>query len=169
MAYLLYLIICTTYFSDLENWSLAMRCSLVWYPGHPFILERVLPLRKGIQSAYFYHYQEDNQISFFSFLYPFYILLIHGALCVYFYQLAHICVLFLLNNIAYVYYVSKRLNVFVYTNAFIFYFLPLCSALVYHGYTNANISPWWMECRLSILLSTKNTNRSNRKSWMIHT
>ena len=39
----------------------------------------------------------------------------------------------------YIYYVHKRLNVFVCTNVFILCFLLLCSVLVYHGYTNANI------------------------------
>ena len=34
------------------------------------------------------------------------------------------------------------LNVLVCTNAFILSSLRLCSALVYYGYTNANIGPW---------------------------
>ena len=42
----------------------------------------------------------------------------------------------------YEYYQYKMLNILVCTNEFIFSIFPLCSVLVYYGYTNANISSW---------------------------
>ena len=72
------------------------------------------------------------QVSFFP--------LVHGTIYVCFQLLVYVCVFFLLDTIG-VYIVYKRLNVLVCTNEFILSFLLLCSVLVYHGYTIANISP----------------------------
>ena len=47
----------------------------------------------------------------------------------------------------------QMLNVFAYTNAFILYFLPVCSVLIYQRYTNANICPWWVGTRQDIFPS----------------
>ena len=38
------------------------------------------------------------------------------------------------------------------TNGVILSFLSLCSVLVYHGYTDANIGPWRMGARLKLIL-----------------
>ena len=39
------------------------------------------------------------------------------------------------------------------TNDFILSFLPLCSVLVYHEYTNANIGSCWLGTRLKHFLN----------------
>ena len=51
-------------------------------------------------------------------------------------------------------YYNYKFNVLVYTNTFIWSFLPLCTVLVYHGYTNANTGPWLVGTRLNNLPST---------------
>ena len=64
-----------------------------------------------------------------------------------------------------IYYVYKGLNLFLWVNAFILSYLPLCSVLVYYGYTYANIGSQWDVTWLNIFLSincTKLVYHKNR-------
>ena len=67
-------------------------------------------------------------------------------ICAFFLKAICVCVCVCVYMYIYIYIymcvcVCKCSNVFACTNAFILYLLPLCSVLVYHGSTNANIGP----------------------------
>ena len=76
------------------------------------------PFRKGKSCSYIY----TRQVSLFSFLYPFNILLVNWTISIQFYLLGHICVFFLLIWLVFTY---KRLNGLIWVNEFILSFFPV--------------------------------------------
>ena len=46
-------------------------------------------------------------------------------------------------------------------------FLPLCSVLIYHGYTNTNIDLYWVRTQLYIFPANKHPYSSDREFHLI--
>ena len=57
-----------------------------------------------------------------------------------------------------IYCIHKKFKCSCVPKCIVFYFLPLCSVIVYQVYTLANIGPWWMGTQLNIFLCIKQTN-----------